>query len=85
VAPFDRDSGKFKGQRHILGGRQPVRDALFMAAASQKNPVLKAFYKRLIEKGKAPKVALVAVIRKIVTTLNAMLRDRKTWSNLATQ
>jgi transposase len=85
VAPFDRDSGKFKGQRTILGGRQPVRDALFMAAmtASRKNPVLKVFYDRLIAAGKRPKVALVAVIRKIITTLNVMLREGQKWRNPA--
>lgn len=81
VAPFDHDSGKSKGKRCIMGGRQPVRDALFMAAltASQKNPVLKLFYKRLIDSGKQPKVALVAVMRKIITTLNAMLKSQTPW------
>ena len=86
VAPFTRDSGKFKGQRTIFGGRQPVRDALYMAAmtASRSNPVLKVFYDRLIAIGKLPKVALVAVMRKIITTLNVMLRERQTWRRPAT-
>jgi transposase len=86
VAPFTRDSGKFKGQRTIFGGRQPVRDVLFMAAmgASRLNPTLKVFYDRLIAKGKLPKVALVAVMRKIITTLNVMLREGQKWRRPAT-
>lgn len=81
VAPFTRESGKFKGQRTIFGGRQAVRDVLFMAAmtASRRNPTLKVFYDRLIAKGKLPKVALVAVMRKIITTLNVMLHEGQKW------
>ena len=82
VAPYDHDSGSFKGQRSIFGGRQAVRDTLYMAAltATRFNPVLKAFSQRLLQAGKRPKVALVAVIRKLATILNAMLRDDRAWS-----
>ena len=83
VAPFTRDSGKFKGQRTIFGGRQPVRDALYMAALGAirtRHSIFRACYQRLIAKGKRPKVAIVAVMRKLLTTLNAMLRDTRAWS-----
>ena len=81
VAPFDCDSGRLKGQRHIFGGRQAVRDVAYMAVmvAGQHNPVLKAFRQRLIDAGKKPKVALVAVMRKLITILNAILRDGQPW------
>lgn len=81
AAPFDCDSGVFKGQRHIFGGRRDLRDVAFMAAlvASRCNPVFKAFYERLLAKGKKPKVAIVAVMRKLIVTLNAMIRDNTTW------
>jgi transposase len=77
VAPFDHDSGKLKGQRCIWGGRQNVRNIAFMAAlsAATHNPDLKAFHQRLRDGGKKPKVALVAVMRKLITILNAILRD----------
>lgn len=83
VAPFDHDSGKLKGQRCIWGGRQNVRDVAFMAAlsASLHNPILKAFHQRLRAAGKKPKVALVAVMRKLITILNAILRDNTEWQN----
>lgn len=83
VAPFDCESGRFKGQRRIAGGRKPVRDALYMAAlvASRHNPVLAAFKQRLADAGKRPKVVLVAVMRKLVATLNAMLRDNRSWQH----
>ena len=83
AAPFDHDSGKLKGQRCIWGGRQNVRDVAFMAAlsASLHNPTLKAFHQRLRAAGKAPKVALVAVMRKLITILNAILRDNAEWQN----
>jgi transposase len=83
VAPFDHDSGKLKGQRCIWGGRQNVRDVAFMAAlsASLHNPALRAFHQRLRAAGKAPKVALVAVMRKLITILNAILRDNVEWQN----
>jgi transposase len=82
VAPYAFESGKFKGQRCIWGGRAPVRDVLYMAAmsASNWNPVLKAFHHRLKAAGKLPKVAIVAVMRKIITTLNAMVRDDVVWA-----
>jgi len=81
VAPFPRDSGRRRGQRHIWGGRAQVRAALYMATlvAIRRNAVLKAFYQRLVAAGKAKKVALVACMRKLLTILNAMLRHRNLW------
>lgn len=77
VAPFNRDSGKFRGQRCIWGGRAHVRAVLYMAAivASRRNPLIAAFYQRLLAAGKQKKVALVACMRKLLVMLNAMLRD----------
>lgn len=82
VAPFDCDSGTHKGQRRIAGGREGVRRALFLAAMSavQHNPPLAAFHRRLKAAGKAPKVALVATLRKLLTILNAMLKTGQTWT-----
>lgn len=82
VAPFDCESGKFKGQRRILGGRKPLRDAAYMAAlvAGQHNPVMTAFKQRLAATGKKPKIILVAIMRKLVVTLNAMIRDNRAWA-----
>lgn len=82
VAPFDCDSGAFKGQRRILGGRKPLRDAAYMAAlvAGRYNPLMADFKQRLADAGKPPKVIIVAIIRKLVVTLNAMLRDEKPWA-----
>ena len=79
LAPFNVDSGSYRGKRAIGGGRKRVRDALYMAAltAVRRSGTMKAFYERLRVAGKAAKVALVAVARKLLTTLNAMLRDRK--------
>jgi len=84
VAPYDFDSGKLKGMRCIWGGRAPVRQVLFMAAmnASNWNPVLKAFHNRLKAAGKLPKVVIVAVMRKMITMLNAMVRDDVVWADL---
>jgi transposase len=81
LAPYDFDSGKLKGRRCIWGGRARVRHVLYMAAlsASNWNPGLKAFHDRLAATGKKPKVVIVAVMRKMITTLNAMLRDGTTW------
>ena len=81
VAPFNRDSGRMRGRRTVWGGRANVRATLYMAAlvASKHNPVLKAFYQRLIADGKLKKVALTAVMRKLITILNAILRDQKPW------
>jgi transposase len=81
VAPYDFDSGKLKGKRCIWGGRAPVRHVLYMAAmsAANWNPTLKAFRHRLQTAGKVPKVTIVAVMRKMITTLNAMVRDDVDW------
>lgn len=81
LAPFNRDSGSLRGKRHIRGGRASVRTVLFMAmlSAIQHNPVLKATYQRLLAAGKLKKVALVACMRKMITFLNAMLRDHSPW------
>ncbi len=77
VAPYDFDSGKLKGMRCIWGGRAPVRRVLYMAAliACRCNPELRAFHDRLAAAGKKAKLVIVAVMRKIITILNAMLRD----------
>lgn len=84
AAPYDDDSGKRHGERHIKGGRRWVRNAIYMpcvGAATQNNPVLKAFYDRLIAKGKKPKVALVACMRKLIVILNIMLARRQKWES----
>ncbi len=83
VAPFDRDSGLMRGQKHISGGRRPVRDVAYMAAlvGARCNPVLAAFKQRLQAAGKRPKVIIVALMRKLITILNAMLRDQTAWAN----
>ena len=81
VAPFNRDSGAFRGRRTIWGGRAQVRHMLYMAAtaAIRSNPVIKDFYERLIGRGKPHKVALVACMRKMITILNAMARSNRPW------
>ena len=81
LAPYDFDSGKLKGHRSIYGGRMPVRNVLYMAAlsASRYSPALKAFHNRLADADKKSKVIIVAVMRKMITTLNAMLRDSAAW------
>lgn len=81
VAPFNKDSGRLRGKRRIQGGRAGVRTVLFMATMSavQHNPVLKAFYQRLVAAGKLKKVALVACMRKLMCILNSMLREGKGW------
>jgi transposase len=82
LAPRARDSGTVRGARTIFGGRAEVRTALYMASvsAARYNPELKAFYRRLRGAGKAAKVALVAVSRKLLTIANAMIRDMKPWT-----
>ncbi len=82
VAPLNRDSGLWRGQRHIWGGRSSVRAALYMAAlvATRHNPVLAATYRRLRTAGKPPKVALVAVMRKMLTILNAIVKHHTPWA-----
>src|SRR5262249_12903280 len=81
VAPFTRRSGRWKGKSMIAGGRSTARSAIFLAAlsASRFNPVLRIFYQRLLAAGKPKMVALIAVARKILTILNAMLRDKRQW------
>ena len=85
VAPFNRDSGRLRGHRTIWGGRAPVRTALYMATlvATRWNPVIRQFYQRLRAAGKAPKVALVAAMRKLLTILNAMVHDGTPWRSAA--
>ena len=82
VAPFDDDSGKRAGKRAIWGGRMEVRNVLYMAAmtAARCNPTLKAFRERLIAKGKTPKVAIIAVARRMLGILVAMLRSGQEWN-----
>lgn len=81
LAPFARESGRWRGKSMIGGGRAGVRKALFMGAmvAKRFNPVLKAFFHRLVAAGKEKMVALIAVARKLLTILNAILRDRQPW------
>jgi transposase len=86
VAPFPRDSGTLKGRRAIWGGRAHVRAALYMAAlvATRRNPVIRTFYQRLCQAGKAKKLALTACMRKLLTILNAMVKSRTLWRRDAT-
>jgi transposase len=81
VAPFPRDSGLMRGKRMVWGGRASVRTALFLGtwSATRWNPVIRVFHERLRANGKAPKVAQVACMRKLLTLLNAMVRDGKKW------
>jgi transposase len=82
LAPYDDDSGQRRGERHIKGGRRWVRNAIDMpclGAATLNNPVIKAFYDRLIAKGKEPKVALVACMRKLIVILNILIARRQKW------
>jgi transposase len=81
LAPFTRQSGQWRGRSFIGGGRTVVRTALFMGAmvAKRYNPVLKAFFDRLVAAGKPKMVALIAVARKLLTILNAILRDNRSW------
>ena len=83
LAPWTRQSGKWKGKSFTGGGRPSVRTALFMAALTAKrcNPLLKAFHQRLIATGKPKMVALIAVARKLITILNAILRDKTPWQS----
>jgi transposase len=82
VAPINRDSGTWRGERTIWGGRAQVRHALYMPTLSaiRSNPVIRAVYQRLRAAGKPPKVAVVACMRKLLIILNAMLRDGRTWA-----
>lgn len=83
TAPLNHDSGRFQGKRTIWGGRARVRAVLYMAAlvASKRNPVIRAFYERLLARGKAKKVALVACMHKLLIILNAMVRDNRPWQD----
>lgn len=82
VAPLNRDSGRYRGTRRIWGGRACVRNVLYMAAfsATRWNPVIRAYYERLVGAGKAHKVALVACMRKLLIILNSMARSGKSWN-----
>jgi transposase len=82
VAPLNWDSGQQRGRRSVWGGRAHVRAVLYMGAlvAARFNPVIRAFHSRLIASGKLPKVALVACMRKLLTILNAIVRDRTPWT-----
>lgn len=86
VAPTNRDSGTLRGKRTTGGGRAAIRTALFMPTivAKQYNPRIKAFYDRLVENGKPKMVALIACMRKLLTILNVMIRDGKTWNQSPT-
>lgn len=81
LAPWTRQSGQWRGKSFIGGGRATVRSALFVAAmvAGQHNPTLRAFRQNLIDRGKAKKTAIIAVARKLLTILNAIIRDQKPW------
>ena len=81
VAPFNRDSGTLRGKRMVWGGRASVRSALYMSTlvATRYNPVIRAFYRGLLARGKAKKVALVACMRKLLTIINSMLKHRTAW------
>jgi transposase len=81
VAPLNRDSGTMRGKRTVWGGRARLRAVLYMAAlvASRRNPIIAAFYQRLVDAGKAKKVALVACMRKLLTILNSMMRTMTAW------
>jgi transposase len=81
LAPLNRDSGKFRGKRRIWGGRAKIRCVLYMAAlvAVRFNPVIKAFYERLLHKGKPKKVALTACMHKLLILLNAMTKNNQSW------
>lgn len=82
VAPLNQDSGTWRGRRRIWGGRAQIRAALYMAAlsASRHNPVIQPFYQRLIAKGKKPKVALTACMRKLLVILNTMVKTQTAWN-----
>jgi transposase len=81
VAPLNRDSGLFKGTRKVWGGRAQVRAVLYMAAvsATRANPVIRAFYQRLIAAGKKPKVAITACMRRLLSILNVMIKNGRRW------
>ena len=86
VAPMNRDSGRYRGKRRIQGGRVEVRAPLFMAClvAIRHNPPLRRFYRRLREAGKPARLAIVAAMRKLLVTLNAIIRDNRGWAHAQT-
>ena len=81
LAPYNQESGKWKGKRRIRGGRAPVRTVLYMAmlSAIQHNPVMKAFYEKLVKQGKHKKVALTACMRKMLGILNTIVATDTMW------
>ncbi len=83
VAPFNRDSGRFRGKRSIWGGRAEIRSVLYMSTltAVRCNPVIRAFYQRLIGSGKKHKVAMTACMRKLLTILNIMIKNQTSWNS----
>lgn len=83
LAPMNRDSGRMRGERHIKGGRPQIRSPLFTACLSviQHNPPLRGFYQRLVKAGKPKRLALVAVMRKLICIANAMLRNQQPWAH----
>jgi transposase len=83
VAPFNRDSGAWRGHRMIGGGRSCVRNVLYMAAlvAIRHNPLVKATYQRLVQRGRPKKVAIIACLRQLLTILNAIVRTKSEWQN----
>lgn len=83
LAPYNRDSGNMKGKRRIKGGRAPIRTVLYMAmlSAIQHNTVMRRFYQKLVAQGKHKKVAITACMRKMMTILNAMVRDNQEWQS----
>lgn len=82
VAPINRDSGKMRGRRTISGGRACVRTALYMAtiSACRSNPLIRTYYQHLLNAGKAKKVAIIACMRKLLTIINAIIREKKPWN-----
>ena len=87
VAPFNNDSGQSRGRRRIWGGRSHLRAVLYMSAVSgvRFNATIRAFYKHLRERGKAPKVAMVACMRKLLIILNAILKTQQPWRSPAVE
>jgi transposase len=83
VAPLNNDSGNTRGKRHVRGGRRDIRHALYMptVCAIRHNPVIRAFYTRLVAAGKPKKVALIAAMRKLLVIINAMVRDGRPWDS----
>jgi len=81
LAPFNQDSGQKRGKRRIFGGRKGVRRVLYMACLSaiRFNPIIRAMFQRLTKKGKLFKVAITACMRKLLTIMNAMIRDHADW------